>query len=418
MLHQRYQYAKEVYQKIGVDTDEALKQLSKVSISMHCWQGDDLCGFENTDGPTGGIMATGNYPGKPRTADELMSDIAMAFSVIPGKHRLSLHAIYAIGRPGEKIERNRIEPRHFTPWVQFAKEHEIGLDFNPTFFSHPMADDGLTLSHPDTAVRNFWIEHGKACRKISEYIGKELKTPCLNNVWIPDGYKDIPADRIGPRNRLKYSLDEIFSEKYDKQYMLDSVESKLFGIGLESFTVGSHEFYMDYTMHNPDVLYLMDSGHFHPTETISDKISSLLLFREKIALHVTRAVRWDSDHVVLFEEELKEIAREIVQNNALNRVLIGLDFFDASINRIAAWVVGMRNMLKAILYALLTPHVLLTAMQERREFTEKMILMEELKTYPFGDVWNYFCEINNVPCSGDWLNEVNRYVEKNFSDRK
>jgi L-rhamnose isomerase len=416
MSEQRYQYAKEAYQKLGVDTDQALEKLANIAISMHCWQGDDLCGFENADGPTGGIAATGNYPGKPRTAEEMMQDIRTAFSLIPGKHRLNMHAVYAIGEPGEKIERNKIEPRHFKPWVDFAKELGIGLDFNSTFFSHPMADDGLTLSHPDEKVREFWIEHAKACRKIAAYMGKELGTPCLHDIWIPDGYKDVPADRIGPRRRLKEALDEIYAQPYDKKEMLDCVEAKLFGIGLESFTVGSHEFYMNYTAHNPDILCLLDSGHFHPTEVISDKLSSLLLFADKIALHVTRGVRWDSDHVVLLDEELKEIAKEIVRCGT-DRVLIGLDFFDASINRISAWVVGMRNMQKALLYALLMPNDTLTNMQDTRKFTQQMALQEELKTYPFGDVWDYFCETQGVPVGTDWIAAVEEYEKTELSKR-
>lgn len=413
----RYESAKELYAQIGVDTDQALKTLASVPISMHCWQGDDIGGFEDNGGASGGIAATGNFPGKARNPEELMADIKMAFSVIPGKHRLNLHALYAIGQPGEKVARNRIEPRHFQPWVDFARAEGIGLDFNSSFFSHPMAADNLTLAHPDPAVREFWVEHGIACRKIADYMGAQLGSSCLHDVWIPDGYKDFPADRMGPRMLLKDSLDKMFAVKYDPAHMRDCVEAKLFGIGVEAFTVGSHEFYMNYVAHNPDVLYLMDSGHFHPTESIADKISALLLFEDRIALHVTRPMRWDSDHVVLLDGDTQEIAREIIRCKALDRVVIGLDFFDASINRIAAWAVGMRNMQKALLSALLMPHDTLKKMQEERRFTEQMALQEELKTYPLGDVWDQFCEMQNVPVRGAWLKEVERYSAVHFPER-
>ena len=413
----RYESAKEQYAQIGVDTDLALETLAKVPISMHCWQGDDIDGFEEAGGASGGIAATGNYPGKARNPEELMQDIHMALSMIPGKHRLNLHALYAIGEPGEKVQRNKIEPRHFAPWVQFAKEEGIGLDFNSSYFSHPMAADNLTLSHPDPAVRDFWVEHGIACRKIADYMGAELGTSCLHDIWIPDGYKDFPADRIGPRLRLKDSLDRMLAEKYDPAHMQDCLEAKVFGIGVEAFTVGSHEFYMNYVAKNPDVLYLMDSGHFHPTEMISDKLSSLLIFADKVALHVTRPMRWDSDHVVLLDTETQEIAREIVRCDALDRVVIGLDFFDASINRIAAWVVGMRNMQKALLNALLTPNADLRRMQEEGRFTAQMALQEELKTYPMGDVWDRFCEMQDVPVRGAWLDAVEAYAAKEFPKR-
>jgi L-rhamnose isomerase len=416
MSKERYEYAKSLYAEIGVDVDEALKKLYSTKISIHCWQGDDVVGFENKSGLSGGIAATGNYPGKARNPMELMGDIDKALSLIPGKHKLDLHAIYAITN-GKKVERDAIKPEHFKPWVEFAKERGMGLDFNPTVFSHEKVVDGLTLSHPDKEIRRFWIDHCKASRKIAEYFGKELGQPSLNNIWIPDGYKDIPADRMGPRQRLKDSLDEIFAEKLDERYLIDSVESKVFGIGLESYTVGSHEFYMNYAAKN-DVLCLLDIGHFHPTEVVSDKISAMLLFSKRMALHVTRSVRWDSDHVVTFNDELKEIAKEIVLNDALDRVLIGLDFFDASINRIAAWVIGTRNMQKALLYALLLPHEKLTKLQNEANFTALLALQEEYKFYPFADVWDYFCESNQVPVREKWLDEVNQYEKDVLSKRK
>lgn len=416
MAGDRYNHAKKVYADLGVDTDKALETLQKVKISMHCWQGDDVSGFEGAGELSGGIAATGNYPGKARTPEELMSDIDMAFSLIPGKHKLNLHAIYAVTN-GEKVPRNKLQPVHFEKWVEFAKERGLGLDINPTLFAHEYASDTLTLSHPDKKIRDFWIEHCKAMRKVGEYFGKELGQPCLNNIWIPDGYKETPADRKGPRERLKESLDEIFSEKYSRDYLYDSVESKLFGIGVESYTVGSHEFYLSYASKN-DVLCLLDSGHFHPTEVISDKLSSLLLFHDKIALHVTRGVRWDSDHVVTLDNELIEIAKEIVANHALDRVLIGLDFFDASINRIAAWVIGMRNMQKALLYALLMPLKEMKLLQEKGDFTHMLMMNEEFKTMPFSDVWDRFCEMNNVPVRNEWYKAVEEYEKNVLSKRQ
>ncbi len=414
-MNTRYESAKEMYAKLGIDTEAAMEKLAKTPISIHCWQGDDVGGFENSGELSGGIAATGNYPGKARNAEELMKDFDKAISLIPGRHRINLHAIYAI-TDGEKVDRDKLEPKHFKKWVDFAKERGLGIDFNPTFFSHPLAADSLTLSHPDDKIRNFWIEHGKACRRIAEYFGKELGTPCLNNIWIPDGYKNIPADKIGPRARLKDSLDQILAEPVDKQYVIDSVESKVFGLGLESFTVGSHEFYMNYAAQR-HILCLLDNGHYHPTEVVSDKIPSMLLFSDKLALHVTRPVRWDSDHVVLLEDELKEIANEIVRCNALDRVLIGLDYFDASVNRISAWVVGTRNMQKALLNALLIPHEACNKLQDENKFTQLMALQEELKTYPLGDVWDEFCSRNNAPCKMDWLPEVERYEREVLSKR-
>ena len=415
-MNDRYEYAREAYRKFGVDTDKALQVLKTIPISMHCWQADDLTGFEEHGGTSGGISATGNYPGRPRNVQEMMQDLSLALSLIPGKHRLNMHAVYAVGEPGEVVERHKVEPRHFAPWVEFARENGLlGLDMNSTPFSHPMAADNLTLSSPNPAVREYWIEHSKACRKIADYFGKELGSTSLHDIWIPDGYKDIPADRLGPRQRLKESLDEILKEPYE--HMLDCVEAKLFGIGVESYTVGSHEFYMNYVAHNPNVIYLMDSGHFHPTETIADKIPSLLLFEDKVALHVTRNVRWDSDHVVLFDQETQEIAKEIIRCQALDKVVIGLDFFDASINRVSALVVGMRNMIKALLYALLMPHDRLKALQEEGNFTEQMMLQEELKTLPFGDVWNVYCQQQNVPQGADWYPVVKAYADREFPKR-
>lgn len=381
---------------------------------MHCWQGDDVGGFENSGSLSGGIAATGNYPGKARNFEELTSDIDMAMKMIPGTHKVNLHAIYAV--TDHPVERDALQPEHFAAWVDFAKDRGLGLDFNPTLFSHPKAANSLTLSNPDESIRHFWVEHCKRCREITEYFGKELGQLSLDNIWIPDGYKDIPADRLGPRQRLKDSLDEIFSEKLDPRYICDSVESKVFGIGLESYTVGSHEFYMNYAAKN-GVLCLLDNGHYHPTEVVSDKIPSMLLFSDKLALHVTRPVRWDSDHVVIFDDELKEIAKEIVRCNALDRVLIGLDYFDASINRVAAWVVGMRNMQKALLYALLTPHAALKKLQDSGDYTSLLAMQEELKTYPFADVWDHFCEMNNVPVRQNWLSDIRRYETDVLSKR-
>lgn len=413
---ERYESAKEMYAKLGVDTDKALETLKGVAISMHCWQGDDVTGFDH-DGPlTGGIQTTGNYPGKAKTPQELMADIDKVFSLVPGKHKLNLHANYAIFEPGEFVDRDKLEPKHFKKWVDFAKERGIGLDFNPTFFSHEKADSGLTLSSPDEEIRSFWIEHGKACIRISQYFAEELGQPCAMNIWIPDGYKDIPADRLSPRARFKDSLDQILSIPYDKSKVYVCLESKVFGIGMESYTVGSSEFTVNYAANN-GIISLMDNGHYHPTEVVSDKIPSMLLFNDKIALHVTRPVRWDSDHVVLFDDETREIAKEIVRNDALDRVLLALDFFDASINRIAAWTTGMRNMQKALLFALLCPNKKLAQLQNDGEMTELMVMQEELKVYPFGDVWDYFCESNGVPMKEDWFADVKAYEKEVLSKR-
>lgn len=410
-----YDEAKKLYAGIGIDTDEAIRKLSAISLSLHCWQGDDVGGFEASGELTGGIQATGNYPGKARNVEELMADIDKTLSLVGGKHRINLHAIYADYSDGV-VSRDKLEPRHFDKWIEFAKERGLGIDINPTLFSHPLAADGLTLSHPDETVRRFWIDHCKAIRKIGAYIGEKLGTPCLNNIWIPDGFKETPADRTSPRARLKASLDEILSVKYNPAYLVDSVESKVFGIGVESYTVGSHEFYMNYAAKN-GCMCLLDNGHFHPTESVADKIPSMLLFADKVALHVTRGVRWDSDHVVGYTDELKEIAKEIVIAGP-EKVIIGLDYFDASINRIAAWVMGIRNMQKALLGAMLTPNEKLSALQNEGNFTEMFVLSEEAKSYPVGVIWDKFCEINNVPVREDWYKEVKEYENTVLAERK
>ena len=406
MLLDRYAQAKKIYEKIGINTDEALKALKDIPISIHCWQGDDVLGFDGATALSGGIQATGNYPGIARTPEELMADIDMALSLIPGNHRINLHASYAIFEDGEIVDRDKLEPKHFTKWVRFAKKRGLGLDFNPTYFSHPKSSIA-TLSSNDEKIRAFWIEHGKRSIEIAEYFATELDDSSLLNIWIPDGFKDIPADRKAPRARLKDSLDQIISTQYDKSKVYIAVESKVFGIGMESYTVGSHEFYINYAMKN-GLLYLLDNGHYHPTEVVSDKISSMLLFSEKLALHVTRPVRWDSDHIVLFDDETREIAKEIIRHGA-EKVLLGLDFFDASVNRVAAWVIGVRNMQRALLYALLTPHDKLSRLQEEHKLTEVLMLQEEIKTYPLGDVWDYFCEQNNVPVKETWFEEIYKY---------
>lgn len=402
----RYLESKKIYEQFGVDTESALEALKKVSISVHCWQGDDVVGFDNRSALSGGIQATGNYPGKATTPEQLMADYDKAFSLIGGTKKLNLHACYAIFEEGEEAGRDKLEPKHFKKWVEFAKERGMGIDFNPTFFSHPMVKDNLTLSSPDEEVRKYWVEHGKACIKIAEYFANETGFPCVMNIWIPDGYKNIPADRLSPRARMKASLDEILATPYDKEKVYITLESKVFGIGLESYTVGSAEFCLSYSNFK-GITPLMDNGHYHPTEVVSDKISSLLLFNEKIALHVTRAVRWDSDHVVIFDDETKEIAKEIVANDALDRVFIATDYFDASINRISAWVNGVRNLQKALLYALLQPNAKLKKLQDENNFTEVMYLQEELKTMPFGDVWQEFLKREKV--KENYLDEIKEY---------
>ena len=401
----RYDEAKKIYAAYGVDTDKALEALENVTVSVHCWQGDDVTGFDSKQSLSGGIQTTGNYPGKATTPEELMADIDKAFSLIPGKKKLNLHASYAIFEEGEFADRDAIEPKHFKKWVDFAKERGMGIDFNPTYFSHSMVKDNLTLSSPDEEVRKFWVKHGIQCLKISQYFAEETGIPCVMNIWIPDGYKDIPADRLSPRARFKKSLDEILSTPYDKEKVYVTLESKVFGIGLESYTVGSAEFCLSYSA-SKGITPLMDNGHYHPTEIVSDKISALLLFNEKIALHVTRGVRWDSDHVVIFDDETKEI----VANNALDRVFIATDYFDASINRISAWVTGVRTVKKALLNALLMPNEKLKALQESSDFTSLMCLQEELKTAPFGDVWEEYLKRENVV--SNYLNEIKEYEEK------
>lgn len=415
-IKENYEVAKKAYAKWDIDVDQVIEILKSVPISVHCWQGDDIGGFEvNASELSGGIDVTGNYPGKATNPEQLRQDLEKALSFIPGKHRVNLHALYA-ETDGVAVDRNELEPEHFKNWVEWAKEHGLGLDFNPTLFSHPKAEDGLTLSHPDEEIRKFWVEHCIRSRKIGEYFGKELGTPCLTNIWAPDGYKDVPSDRFTPRKRLKESLDEIFAEEIDESYNIDAVESKLFGIGSEAFVVGSHEFYFGYALKN-NKLCLLDTGHFHPTETVSNKISSMLLYSDKLALHVSRPVRWDSDHVVTLDDELREIALEIVRNGALDKVLIGLDFFDASINRVAAWTIGTRNMIKALLYALLSPNEQLKEMQESGDYTSRLALIEEFKTYPFGAVWDYYCEQMGVPVKESWLDEVKQYEQDVLSKR-
>ena len=406
-IEKAYQAAKQRYAELGVDTDRAMERLGKIAISLHCWQGDDVGGFESGEGLTGGgIMATGAYPGKARTADELRADVDKVMSLLPGKHRLNLHAIYAETKG--KVERDQLQPEHFARWIDWAKANGIGMDFNGTFFSHPKAESGFTLSSADEAIRKFWVEHGVVCRKIGAAMGKELGTPCVTNLWIADGYKDIPADRKGPRERLKKSLDEIFAESMEPSQLLDAVECKLFGIGSESYVVGSHEFYLGYAIENKTLLCL-DTGHFHPTEVVSDKISSVLTFLDEILLHVSRGVRWDSDHVVILSDELRAITQEIVRGDYLDRVHIGLDFFDASINRIAAWTIGTRCMIKALLIALLEPADKLRQIEAEGDFTWRLAMLEELKTMPFGAIWDYYCMKSGVPVAESWLAEVRAY---------
>lgn len=413
----RYESAREQYRAIGVDTEKALEALANAAVSIHCWQGDDITGFENKASLSGGIQVTGNYPGKARNPEELMADFDKAMSLTPGKHRLNLHANYSI--TDEKVDRDKLEPKHFEAWVKYAKERGIGLDFNPTLFAHPMADTGLTLSSPDETIRRFWIDHCKATRKIAAYFGKELGTPCLHNIWIPDGFKEIPADRMGPRRRLKEALDEIFSVKYDSAYITDCVESKVFGIGVEAYTVGSAEFSLSYAAANPGkCIPLMDNGHYHPTEVVSDKIPALLVFFPEIALHITRPVRWDSDHVVLFDDETREMAKEIVRCGGLEgSVKMALDYFDASVNRVAAWTLGFRNWQKALLNALLTPSDSLKADQDAGNLTAVLVRQDELKTMPFGDVWDEYCRRCGAPLDGAWLDTVLQYEQDVLSKR-
>jgi L-rhamnose isomerase len=412
-IQSAYNIAKERYAILGVDTHAAIARLEKVAISLHCWQGDDVGGFENPGGElTGGIAATGNYPGKARSADELRRDLDVVYSLLPGAHRLNLHAIYL--EADKKVERNAIEPRHFSTWKDWARAGGHGIDFNPTCFSHPLAADGFTLSHQDPAIRQFWVDHCIASRKIGEYFGKELGTPAVTNIWIPDGYKDSPADRSTPRRLLLESLDKILAEKLP--HNLDAVEPKLFGIGSESYVSGSMEFYTAYAV-TRKILLTLDSGHFHPTETIADKISSLLLYLDQMLLHVSRGVRWDSDHVVTFNDDLQAITQEIVRNDALERIHIGLDYFDASINRIAAWTIGARNTLKALLLALLEPLANLKQFEAEGDFSSRLALMEELKAMPFSAVWDYYCEMKGVPVGMDFMHVIKDYEKKELSKR-
>ena len=418
----RYEYAKEKYAKLGIDTDAAMNRLMSVPIALHCWQGDDVRGFDQkSDGPlTGGIQTTGNYPGKARTPEELMADIDKVLSICPGTKKLNLHACYAIfdEENGGWVDRDKIEPKHFKKWVDFCKERGLGCDFNPTFFSHPMCDP-LTLASPNEETRRFWIEHGKACIRISQYLAEELGEVCVMNIWTGDGFKDIPADRKGPRERYRDSIDQILSESYDFNKVKPCVESKVFGIGVEAYTVGSAEFSLCYAAANMDkCIPLMDNGHYHPTEVVSDKIPALLTFFPEIALHVTRPIRWDSDHVVLLDDETREICKEIVRSGGLDgRVYIALDYFDASINRISAWTVGLRNVQKALLMALLEPSDALRAMQDADNWTELMVCAEEAKTLPFGDVWEEYCRRCSAPADGEWFDDVRSYEKEILSKR-
>ncbi len=411
-----YQWAKEKYAARGVDTEAAISALQRVAISMHCWQGDDVLGFDSKEGLSGGIQTTGNYPGRATTPAELMADMDKAFSVIGGKHKVNVHACYAIFEEGEFADRDQLEPKHFAKWVEYAKARGMGLDFNPTFFSHPMAASGLTLSSPDEKVRKFWVEHGKACIRIASYFAKETGIPCVMNIWIPDGYKEIPADRMGPRARFAQSLDEMLAEPYDKSEVLICLESKVFGIGVESYTVGSAEFTLNY-VNQKGLVPLMDNGHYHPTEVVSDKLSAMLLFHKKVALHVTRGVRWDSDHVVRLDDETREIAKELVASGRIDDVVIALDFFDASINRVAAWVVGMRNMQRALLGAMLMPHAEWKKLQDSGDYTAMLVLSEEFKSLPEGIVWEEFCNRCGVPCDEAWFEQVRDYEKDVLSKR-
>lgn len=414
-IQNAYILAQERYAALGVDMEQALARLEQVSISLHCWQGDDVGGFENPGGDlTGGIAATGNYPGKARTAQELRKDLDVVYGLLPGSHRLNLHAIYL--EADQKVERNAIEPRHFSAWKDWAKANGHGMDFNPTCFSHPKSGDGFTLAHPDEGIRRFWIEHCIASRRIGEYFGKELGTPAVTNIWIPDGYKDSPADRRMPRERLGSSLDAVLAEKIDPRYNLDAVEPKLFGIGSESYVVGSMEFYLPYAL-SRNILLTLDSGHFHPTETIADKISSLVLFLDQLLLHVSRGVRWDSDHVVTFNDDLLAITQEIVRNDGLERIHIGLDYFDASINRVAAWAIGSRNTLRALLMALLEPREMLKTYELDGDYSSRLALQEELKSMPFHAVWDYYCLQKNAPVGMEFMKVIKEYEKKELSKR-
>ena len=413
-----YAEAKEKYAALGVDTDAAIEMLKTVPVALHCWQGDDVGGFDQKEKSlSGGIQTTGNYPGKARTPEELMADIDKVISLVPGQVKMNLHACYAIfdEENGGWVDRDKLEPKHFKKWVDFCKERGLGCDFNPTFFSHPMCDP-LTLSSPNEETRKFWVEHGKACVRISQYLAEELGQPCVMNIWTGDGYKDVPADRLGPRMRYKQSFDQILSEPFDKSKVYPCAESKVFGIGVESYTVGSAEWCLKYAAGRDDCISLMDNGHYHPTEVVSDKISAVLAYDKKMALHVTRGVRWDSDHVLLFDDETKELCKEIVRCG-LDKVFIALDYFDASINRVAAWVTGFRNLQKALLFGLLQPNAELTRLQNEGNFTKLMVMQEELKTMPFGDVWDAYCAACGKPADGQWFAEIEKYEAEVLSVR-
>ncbi|WP_339308170.1 L-rhamnose isomerase [Paenibacillus sp. FSL H8-0317] len=408
-VKQAYEAAKALYAQHGIDTDEVLNKLAEIKVSVHCWQGDDVKGFLNKDGElTGGISVTGQYPGAATTPAELRNDLEQAFALIPGKHKVNLHAIYT--DTDEQVELDQIEPKHYENWVKWAKEQGLGLDFNPTCFSHEKSSDGFTLSHPDPEIRKFWIDHCKASRRIGAYFGEQLGQTCVTNVWVPDGFKDNPVDRLTPRKRLKESLDEVFAEPLNPEHNLDAVESKLFGLGSEAYVVGSHEFYMGYGLQN-DTLICLDAGHFHPTEVISNKLSSLSLFTSGILLHVSRPMRWDSDHVVIMDDELLEIARELVRHDLLATTHIGLDFFDASINRVAAWVVGTRNTIKALLRAMLEPVEALKQAELEGDYTLRLALTEEFKSYPFGAIWDYYCAQQGVPVREKWITDIKTYEQ-------
>ncbi len=413
----RYEFAKEIYAKLGVDTDLAINKLKEIPVALHCWQGDDVNGFDSEGPLTGGIQTTGNYPGRARTPEELMADMDKVMSLCPGKKKLNVHACYAIFEKGEFADRDKLEPKHFAKWVEFAKARNMGIDFNPTFFSHPKVKDGLTLSSPDEATRKFWIDHGKACVRISQYFAEETGVPCVMNIWTGDGFKDIPADRMGPRIRYKESIDAILSEPFDKNLVKPCVESKVFGIGVEAYTVGSAEFSLTYAASREGCLPLMDNGHYHPTEVVSDKIPALVAFFPEIALHITRPIRWDSDHVVLFDDETREMAKEIVRCNGLDRVYMALDYFDASINRVSAWTLGFRNWQKALLNALCTPNELLTKLQNENQLTELQVMQDELKTMPFGDIWEEYCRQSGVKADREWFDEIKKYEAEVLSKR-
>ena len=408
----RFESAKEIYASYGVDVETAMKKLAETPVALHCWQGDDVTGFDH-DGPlTGGIQTTGNYPGKARTPEQLMADMDKAMSLMPGKKKLNLHASYAIFAPGEFVDRDKLEPKHFAKWVEFAKERNMGIDFNPTFFSHPKVKDGLTLTSPDPETRKFWIDHGRACIRISQYFAEETGVPCVMNIWTGDGFKDVPADRMGPRMRYKESIEQILAEPFDKNKVKPCVESKVFGIGVEAYTAGSAEFTLSFAATHEGCLPLMDNGHYHPTEVVSDKIPALLCFYPEIALHITRGVRWDSDHVLLLDDETREMAKEIVRCNGLDRVYMALDYFDASINRVSAWAVGFRSWQKALLAALCTPNEALKKLQDEARFTELMVEQEAVRLLPLGDIWNEYCERQGVVSDRVLFAEVKKYEDE------